>query len=898
MGAQAPGLVADRQLLDAYLAGEPAAMTQLIQRHGGLVLSLCRRVLHNECDAEDAFQATFLVLAQKARTIRSESLTSWIYGTARRIALRARRDAARRRQHEQQARPGQMSDPAGVLNWQEVQLALDEEVERLPEIYRSVFILCSLEGASLAQASQRLGVRPGTVSSRLTGARQRLREGLARRGIDLTAALGVLTVGGLFQGGVSARLVDLTTQVGVAARAGVLTGLSTNVLNLSRGEYSLMLWKLTSGMLMLLALGTFAVTCFTGRAQTRVASTETASPRIEQAGKEVAPQIITGKVVDADSKPVANALVRLHRRDKKAAWSVTTDAEGNYRLRLPPGERSGTLVATAEGTTADWAAVPVKDAEVLLKLEREVPIEGRVLDLEGNPVHGAVVRISGIGKPINGLARWIAGMKHGRWHERLWLPREAYPVAPQVTTDRNGRFRLVGIGRDRILELRIEGKDIESVERRVVTRTEALPDGLKSGERGLHNARVDILVGPSKPIVGMVRDKKTKKPLPGILVGSVRSTRSQTTTDKNGRYRLEGVGKRADGYYVVAEGSGYFTWTKLNVPDTPGLAPLVVDFELERGIEVRGKLVNAAGKPVRGSIYYRPFTDNPHLKEYASIGLLTIHLTRVGDVGSDGSFSALAIPGKGALTVMAADRDVFDRNIPDGLKLGGLILDSFHTIVVIDVPERQEEVKPVTITLTRARKINARVVDPDGKPVPGCRMGGLTEVWDVFAEMIPEPQPEANFQIGNVVRGKKRDLVFLHDQRKLARVYRLQGDETEPLTIRLEPLGSLRGRLIRPDGQPDADRIVQVRFEPTSPLGANLTASVRNSYQGWHKLLTAKAKSDEKGHFRVEGLVPGIPYYLVVMNKDEKDRVDHHVPAFKVESGKTIDLGDVKLTKK
>ncbi len=90
----------DRQLLDAYAANDPSAFAQLVRRHGPMVLGVCRRVLRHEQDAEDAFQAAFLVLARGARAIRKgESLTSWLYGVSYRVALRARRDASRRRKH-------------------------------------------------------------------------------------------------------------------------------------------------------------------------------------------------------------------------------------------------------------------------------------------------------------------------------------------------------------------------------------------------------------------------------------------------------------------------------------------------------------------------------------------------------------------------------------------------------------------------------------------------------------------------------------------------------------------------------------------------------------------------------------------------------------------------------
>jgi RNA polymerase sigma factor (sigma-70 family) len=182
----------DRQLLDAFTAAnDQSAFAALVKRHGSLVLGVCRRILQESHDAEDAFQAVFLVLARKAATLRnSEALTSWLHGVAYRVSLRARRDAARRRKHESRVVP-RTNPPAWEVGWRELQAVLDEEVEWLPSAYRAAFVSCCLEGLSMAEAAAHLGIKAKTVSSRVTRARQRLQERLARRGISLTTLLAV-----------------------------------------------------------------------------------------------------------------------------------------------------------------------------------------------------------------------------------------------------------------------------------------------------------------------------------------------------------------------------------------------------------------------------------------------------------------------------------------------------------------------------------------------------------------------------------------------------------------------------------------------------------------------------------------------------------------------------------
>ena len=144
-----------------------------------MVLHVCRRVLGHEQDAEDAFQSTFLVLAQSAASLRKQtSLGSFLHGIAYRTAMKAKQSAARRRKYEGSlgslTQPRSPVDPADELSWREIRMLLDEEIARLPEIYRSVFILCCLEELSRTETAQRLGLTERTVASRLAEARKRL----------------------------------------------------------------------------------------------------------------------------------------------------------------------------------------------------------------------------------------------------------------------------------------------------------------------------------------------------------------------------------------------------------------------------------------------------------------------------------------------------------------------------------------------------------------------------------------------------------------------------------------------------------------------------------------------------------------------------------------------------
>jgi len=177
----------DADLLLAYLTGDQEAFGDLVYRHGAMVFGVCTRVLRSRHDAEDAFQATFLVLARRAADVRPpEQVARWLYGVARRTALKARSRRARRRQVE--ALAGMISHPTEAQVPESLWKILDEEVARLPGRLLSPFVLCDLEGMTYRDAARQLGVPEGTLSNRLAAARQQLAVGLTRRGVVLPAA--------------------------------------------------------------------------------------------------------------------------------------------------------------------------------------------------------------------------------------------------------------------------------------------------------------------------------------------------------------------------------------------------------------------------------------------------------------------------------------------------------------------------------------------------------------------------------------------------------------------------------------------------------------------------------------------------------------------------------------
>lgn len=181
----------DEQLLSRFFQSrDDSAFVVLVRRYGPLVYGVCWRVLRDVHDAEDAFQATFLVLVRKGRTICNPGrLGSWLYGVAYRTARKAKAKAARRTQLENKAHAMQPTSSLDAMTYQELSQILEEEIARLPDKYSSVLVLCYLEGKSTAQAASLLGWPEGSMSRRLSRARELLRSRLTRRGLTLSAML-------------------------------------------------------------------------------------------------------------------------------------------------------------------------------------------------------------------------------------------------------------------------------------------------------------------------------------------------------------------------------------------------------------------------------------------------------------------------------------------------------------------------------------------------------------------------------------------------------------------------------------------------------------------------------------------------------------------------------------
>jgi RNA polymerase sigma factor (sigma-70 family) len=225
---------ADRDLLRAFAdRADHAAFAELVRRHGGLVLGVCQRVLAGP-EADDAFQATFLVLARKAGSVRRpEALGNWLYGVAVRCAKRAKARTARRQAREQPVTEWPAREVEA--DWRDVRPVLDEELARLPDKLRAAVVLCELEGVPRPEAAARLGVPEGTLSSRLARGKEALRRRLLKRGIALSAVGVGLVLANAAKAAVPPGLAEATASAAAGSAGGV-------ALTLAQAEVSAMFW--------------------------------------------------------------------------------------------------------------------------------------------------------------------------------------------------------------------------------------------------------------------------------------------------------------------------------------------------------------------------------------------------------------------------------------------------------------------------------------------------------------------------------------------------------------------------------------------------------------------------------------------------------------------------------
>jgi RNA polymerase sigma factor (sigma-70 family) len=455
----------DAQLLDRFVnCRDQTAFEALVIRHGRTVQAVCLAVLHDQHDAEDAFQATFLILARKAGSLWvGDSLAAWLHRVARRVAVEANRQRTRRRAIEKTGLELDTARTESPVTREILAQLLHEEIDRLPEKYRVPIVLCDLERLTRDEAAHRLGWPPGTVAGRLARARVLLRDRLARRGHD--EASGSVALAGFQRatsGGVPAAWIKKTVQLVTLSHVdtiGASNLAAAGVWVLTRGVLRAMTVTGLRKVTLLLAAGALAMTaCAVAVATVQSEPSHPAGPAVvAAAGRSqtpVARLAASGTLVLPDGKPAAGVRMFYSTRDHASDHGhvraeARADDLGRFSLELPPVDAawlgmvgSGTLWAYRPGSYV--ATMPVYRGALPagLPLRMVVGPSARALfevrDPDGKPVAGARI------EPM-GLERYNAHVP-----DRL-----AELIGAETVTDAQGRAVMAAFFQEEVLSIAV-----------------------------------------------------------------------------------------------------------------------------------------------------------------------------------------------------------------------------------------------------------------------------------------------------------------------------------------------------------------------------------------------------------------------------------------------------------
>jgi RNA polymerase sigma factor (sigma-70 family) len=915
--------VSDRELLRRFAEeDDQAAFATLVRRHGGMVLGVCRRALPTMQDAEDACQATFLVLLQKATSGNwRHSVANWLYTTARRVAANARRQAERRARREGRAAVPEAVDPAEQMTGRELLRALDEELDKLPPRYREPLMLCYLEGQTRDEAASRLGVAVGTVKTQLERGRKKLGDALTRRGCTLGTGLlafAVTSPAGAFPSRLVQAILAAVSGSPPAAVAALARGVSMSVFANRLMTAVLALIGATA-----LGIGLWLLRPALVDNRSLVEPLLVADQTHAKLLSAEESHTFSGRVLGPDGRPVSGARLWVVPGTSRkngfdpVAVAERSGADGRFRFRVPKAKTVHRehryqvpvmVVAAASGYFPGWAE---GNENVTVRLAQgDVALKGRVTNLEGRPVAGATVRATAVHAPAAGtLDPWLAALR-GRRKDSL-MPREGMhfgtgvpaDVLPGVTltarTDADGRFVLAGYGKDRMMRVVVEGPGIATRWVSFVTRDVGTGViGVSASGQPYLGAAGTLAVPPTRLITGVVRDRLTKKPLAGVTMQSYLMAGSdfinmqvKTTTDASGRFTLSGMPKgRGNVILAVPDGAQSHLGASAEVPDPAGFAAVTVDFALGRGIPIEGIIRDQAGKPVPLAwVLYCP--DRSNTEAVLKGSRFPGHLAGMrSPTGPDGRFRVTGLPGKGFLVVEMEGRRYLAAC--DRVKEGTMAVtvlntlpyrvrtDSCNAACAIDVPKASKVFRR-DLSVETGLGVIVSVVGPDGKPVAGAESfaARARDTWK--GETLP-----GQHRLEALNPRRLRTILFRHSASGLVGKLNLSADFTgDRCVVSLRPGVNLAGRVLDDEGKPRAGARVTLRF---------MSAHQDDSAESWAVLTGPKEPitTDAAGRFRIAGLPPGLAYEMTVDGR--------YMAQFRLDAkaAGTKELGDLKLPRR
>jgi RNA polymerase sigma factor (sigma-70 family) len=705
-GAGAVGLLTDGQLLERFIAQSEtaeSAFETLVERHGPMVLSVCQSTLGDWHEAQDAFQATFLVLARNARSVRKgDSVGSWLFGVASRVSARARRLAVRRRLKERR-RAAMNSQHVDTIDPPNLLPELYEELNRLPEKYRAPIVLCHLEGQTCEQAASQLQWPIGTVQSRLARGRERLRARLIRRGLAPSA--GALAAALAPKSATAAVLppvlISSTAQAAMRIAAGktATASVSTSVAGLVHDfQRSMLMTRVTLVVMSIMVVGLAATAA-------GVIGVEPAEePKPAEPSKA-----IHVRVVNARGEGARDVDVHIRRFDS-AESTVKTDANGRALIaRETFGDDSALIARGREtlgwasnyGTTVARPKGTENDPLILTLQPLTRKVIGTVVDTAGKPIPGVPIRVDTLLRNDNGGLLLRTGK----------MEREDWPGSQSIT-DASGRYTIVLPAETRASfsarHPRYIGPEIICAETATSVETTTLE--------------------PAGGIAGTVVDATTGKPVPGASVGAqlldhheriLNGSWGETTTDDQGRYLIGGL---EPGVYNV-----------LFLPHSANLhytAAAVEAVRVNAGEDARADLKRIVGRRLRGTVSelgtHKPVAGVP-MGYYGTARPRSGAAIIPTKTDERGNFEFFVPPGPAYVyiaTMGANDQTLVvpeDRD-PDPITIRSTPRSSVQRMYgAMPAPTTAVELPPTPKEeANNSRMLTGRILDPDGKPLAGA----------------------------------------------------------------------------------------------------------------------------------------------------------------------------------
>jgi RNA polymerase sigma factor (sigma-70 family) len=835
-GGSIAGL-SDRQLVERFVtrrdaAGEDA-FAALVARHGPMVLRVCRALLGNRQDAEDAFQAVFLVLARKAGSVRDpDLLCNWLYGIGLRTARKARARLARQQRAEED-RAVSYPEACTTMTADQAAMACEQaetlhaEIERLPGLFRVPVVLCYFEGLTLDQAALRLRCPAGTVHSRLARARDRLRRGLTRRGIVMPAAtVAAALAAGSASASVSSQLCETTARAAIQFAAGqsaapLAAALAQEVL---RAMLSQKVKLISLTLLLLGAVATSAgylTSALSANDEPRITAARRQTPvteKLEDPKPGPGRMFVVGRVVDPSGEPVKGAVVDVLtiQRKVRVGASATdayftvlgqgeTDGDGQFRLQTPrtswTGYRDLIALGTAPGFGLGWADLNPDASQpgADLRLRPEQVIRLKLLDVRGSPAAGVEVRI-----------RYIKRSNDRGEFDGVRLlenpPREIRAWPSLAKTDGQGRLVLSGIGRD--LSISLSVADDRFARQYLKLQTDS-PGASKE---------IILALQPAQIIEGFILAGDTLQPIPNAVVSATTRVRNEIFTSKfhadaNGRFRMNPI--IGDKYTIGAFPTGgepylirqdELSWAK-------GAVNANHDIKLPRGVLIRGKVTErGTGRPIAGSsIQYIPLPRNNNVLSDWQATVPSL---------DDGSYQIAVPPGTGHLLVfgptpeyvlkeIGANRLFYDK--PGGIRYRA------HDIIAYEV-KAGDQPAPVGASLRAGVTLKGRVLGPDGQTVTEAFLLTTLRVEPTVPDRVSfrNPVRDGRFELHGIApEATTRVSVFDPGHEWGASVDFSGKQAGEELTIRLQPCSHAKARFVGPDGKPVTKHRPNVEFVAT-----------------------------------------------------------------------------------